>query len=172
MPSDRTRSIALIGMMGSGKSTTGQLVAAKLGLPFVDNDEEIARRSGASAADLLRADPQRFRQLEADLITESLDREERIVLSVGGGAIEREASQEQLRSKAVVVWLRAGVEVLLDRVANERQQRPMLDGDPVAKMRELLVRREPMYRSLADHIIDVDDIDPEVASLRIVEVLS
>ncbi len=153
--------IVLIGMMGSGKSTTARLVAAKLGAEMFDVDDHLTETFKRPCSDVLREDPQRFRDEEAATIARILrernDAEPTtrpLLLSVGGGALDRVETVAVLGGHCVV-WLRAPAEVLLDRVRNDSRERPMLDGDMARRMDELLNKREPIYAELATHVIDV-----------------
>ncbi len=164
--------IVFIGMMGAGKTTIGRSVAQKLGLRFVDNDAEIARRTQKRAADVLREDAQGFRDLEANLIHELLSDDDVFVFSLGGGAVVRKETRDILRERATVVWLNPAYELLSRRVVKRSMDRPMLDGDPNERLRILLEEREPLYRDVADVIVDSGDGTREQVAQRITESFS
>jgi shikimate kinase len=150
-----TRPIVLVGMMGSGKTTIGALLAARLGVPAIDNDTRIAEVSGRDNAEYLRAEPAAWRKLEADLIVETLASAAPMVFSLGGGAVATPATAELLRTSDVtVVWLRADPDVLLQRTVEALGTRPMLDGNAAERMRALSAERTPVYESLADIVVD------------------
>ena len=166
------RPIVFIGMMGSGKTTIGRSVAKKLGLKFVDNDAEIARRTGKKAGDVLRDDEQKFRDLEEQIIEELLSTGDVFVYSLGGGSILRETTRQRLKKHATVVWLSTDPTLLSRRVAKRLMDRPMLDGDPDERMRTLLADREPLYRDLADKTFDSGNGSREKVAARIAEVFA
>jgi shikimate kinase len=169
VPAERT--IVIIGMMGSGKTTVGRLLGERLDVAVVDNDELIAEASGRPNEEHLRAEPEAWRRLEADMVEKTLRREAPVVFSLGGGAVMTESTAALLRSAdCTVVWLRAEPEVLLQRVAAAPGTRPMLDGDAVERMRTLLEQRTATYRQLADVEIDASVSVGEVVE-RILEAL-
>jgi len=153
------RPVVLVGMMGAGKSTVGRRVAVKLGRPFADTDALIEAREGQSIAELFatRGEPA-FRDLEAAALRELVLGPELLVLATGGGAVVRPANRALLREHATVVWLRASAGVLAHRVRQDGS-RPLLADDPRAAIDRLLGEREPWYREVADHVVDVDHVD-------------
>ena len=153
------RPVVLVGMMGAGKSTVGRRVAVKLGRPFADTDALIEAREGQSIAELFatRGEPA-FRDLEAAALRELVLGPELLVLATGGGAVVRPANRALLREHATVVWLRASAGVLAHRVRQDGS-RPLLADDPRAAIDRLLAEREPWYREVADHVVDVDHVD-------------
>jgi shikimate kinase len=149
------RSVVLMGMMGSGKTTIGTMLAERLGVPAVDNDTRISQITGRDNAEYLRSDPAAWRKIEAELVVETLSADEVVVFSLGGGAVAAPETAERLRSSnCTVVWLQADVDVLLERTATAPGTRPMLDGDAGERMRGLLAERTPIYQSLADVVVD------------------
>ncbi len=150
-----TKTVALIGMMGVGKTTIGRRLAPKLRLPFVDADEEIEKAAGMSVSDLFAAHGEEsFRRGEAQVI-ERLVSGRPVVLATGGGAMTNDATRKLIAERTVSVWLRAGLETILDR-ATRRNTRPLLkDGDPRATLTRLLREREPFYAE-AHIAIDAD----------------
>ncbi len=140
-----TRPIVLVGMMGVGKTTIGRRLAPRLGLPFVDADEEIEKAAGMSVADLFSAHGEEsFRRGEAQVI-ERLLSEEPIVLATGGGAMKNDATREMIKTHALSIWLQADVDVIVSR-ATRRPTRPLLkNGDPHEIITRLLKERTPFY---------------------------
>ncbi|HEY0107584.1 MAG TPA: shikimate kinase [Rhizomicrobium sp.] len=166
-----TRTVALVGMMGAGKSAIGRRLAARLGVPFRDADSEIESAAGCSIAQVFeRFGEPAFRDGERKIIARMLA-DAPHVLATGGGAFMDPATRERLKHDAVTVWLRAPLDVLLARTAR-RETRPLLrEGDPRATLERLLTERTPIYR-LADHTIDSED-GPHSASVeRIVDLLN
>ena len=152
-PALRDRTIALVGLMGAGKSSIGRRLAHALNLPFRDADEEVeaaARRSISEIfADMGEA---AFRDGERRVIARLLE-EPPHVLATGGGAFMHEGTRALIKEKAVSIWLKADLDVLVRRVAR-RADRPLLkDGDPRAVLERLAAERYPTY-ALADITID------------------
>ena len=147
------RTVALVGLMGAGKSAIGKRLAIKLGRPFVDADDEIERAAGCSIAEIFtkygEAD---FRAGERRVIARLLE-EKPHVLSTGGGAYIDPETRALMRTKAVTVWLRAELDVLFDRV-RKRGHRPLLrNGDPKEVLARLMTQRYPIYAE-ADIVVD------------------
>jgi shikimate kinase len=170
--SERKRSnvIVLVGMMGSGKTTVGREVARLLAIPAVDSDDLIAERSGMAAAQQLRADVATFRRIEAEVIQEVLQSDEKLVLSVGGGSPATPSVGEALRAHSPVVWVQVPEDELFRRITAHGNDRPMLDGDPRERLQKLLKERTPSYEGVASEIIDGVG-SPDVVAKRIVGVI-
>lgn len=153
VPNWRARPLVLIGLMGAGKSTVGHRLAQKIGWKFVDSDEEIEAAAGCSIADMfaMYGEPI-FRDLEQRVIARLL-KEPSIVLATGGGAWMQPAVRELILAQATSIWLRADIDVLLDRVSR-RNHRPLLEtGDKRATLQRLMDERYPVYAQ-ADRVID------------------
>jgi shikimate kinase len=159
------RSIVLVGMMGAGKSTIGRRLAARLGLRFMDADVEIeVAHAGMTIPEIFatHGEPY-FRDGEARVIARLLDGGP-AVIATGGGAFMREETRSRIRAKAVSLWLKADIDVIMKRV-RRRADRPLLQTeDPVATVSRLLEVREPVYRT-ADLTIASRDVPHD----RIVE---
>jgi len=151
------RSIVLIGMMGAGKSTIGRRLAARLRLPFLDADIEIEAAAGMSIPDIFETHGEsHFRDGEARVIARQLDSGP-AVIATGGGAFMREETRNRIRDKAVSIWLKADVDIIMKRV-KRRADRPLLQTeDPTATVSRLLEAREPVYRT-ADLTIGSRDV--------------
>ncbi|HKU04463.1 MAG TPA: shikimate kinase [Bradyrhizobium sp.] len=139
------RCVVLIGMMGAGKSTIGRRMAARLRLPFLDADTEIEAAAGMSIPDIFESHGEpHFRDGEARVIARLLDNGP-AVIATGGGAFMREETRGRIRDKAVSIWLKAEVDVIMKRV-RRRSDRPLLqNADPEATVSRLLGEREPVY---------------------------
>ena len=151
------RSIVLVGMMGSGKSSIGRRVAGRLGIPFVDADTEIEIAAGMTIADIfaLRGEAE-FRSGEARVILRLLEGGPR-VLSTGGGAFMNPDTRTAIAAKGISIWLNAELDVLMKRV-RRRQDRPLLKtDDPAATLRKLIEERYPTY-ALADLTVESRDV--------------
>jgi shikimate kinase len=151
------RSVVLVGMMGAGKSTIGRRLAARLRLPFLDADVEIEAAAGMSIPDIFETHGEpHFRDGEARVIARLLDGGP-AVIATGGGAFMREETRNRIRGKAISIWLKADVEIIMKRV-RRRADRPLLQTeDPTATVSRLLEAREPVYRT-ADLIILSRDV--------------
>lgn len=139
------RTIALVGLMGAGKSTVGKRLADSLGRDFFDSDAEIEKAAGLSIADIFAIHGEaEFRRGERRVLERLLDQAPH-VLATGGGAYLDPATRTLLREKAVTVWLNADLETLWKRVSR-RDTRPLLrDPDPKGVLRRLFHEREPVY---------------------------
>src|SRR6202035_1223065 len=142
----RTRSVVLVGMMGAGKSTIGRRLSARLRLPFLDADIEIEAAAGMSIPDIFETRGEAdFRDGEARVIARLLDGGP-CVLATGGGAFMREETRNRIRDKAVSIWLKADVDIIMKRV-KRRADRPLLQTeDPEATAGRLMREREPVYQ--------------------------
>jgi shikimate kinase len=171
----RRDTIALLGPRCSGKTIVARALAAALALPFVDLDEEtvrFARYSGhraASAGELLaRVGPAVFRDLEAAVVKRVLEPSPRCVAATGGGIVERADNRAWLARSARCIYLQVPPEVLAERMRADPTPRPALDGgDPVAELADVAARRAPLYRALAEVVIDGAAAPPEELAARI-----
>ncbi len=147
--------LALIGFMGTGKTSVGRLVADNLGFEFLDTDELIQARTGRSIADIFAKDGEpAFRALEKQLVGELATRE-KTVFATGGGLPTNEENLNALKSFALVICLWASPEKIWERVRHQ-SHRPLLHAaDPQKKIRELLAARAPFYKQ-ADVLINTD----------------
>ncbi|MEE4348713.1 MAG: shikimate kinase [Pacificimonas sp.] len=138
-------SLALVGLMGVGKSTIGARLAASLGLPFVDADKEVEAAAGMAITEIFdRFGEAHFRDGERRVI-ERLVGEGPIVLATGGGAFMNERTRALLLEETIAIWLDAEIDTLAERVGR-RDHRPLLHGkDPVAVLSDLAAERNPVY---------------------------
>ena len=151
--------IVLVGFMGAGKTTVGHLLAARLGLPFVDSDQVIEQRAGRPVRQIFAQDGEpAFRALEHRVITGLLDGPV-LVLALGGGAPEHPRTRERLAT-AQVVYLRVGYDQALARVGDD-PERPLLARPDLAATYQ---RRLPLYAEIATLSISTDDRPPELIS--------
>lgn len=150
------RTIALVGMMGVGKSTVGRKLAESLAVPFVDSDEEIEKAAGLSVQEIfaMHGEPE-FRRGERRVIERLLSGPP-VVLATGGGAYMDPTTRALLKETAVTVWLRADLDLIWKRV-NRRDTRPLLKRDnPRQVLADLLTARAPVYAE-ADLTVDSGD---------------
>jgi shikimate kinase len=151
------RNIFLIGPMGSGKSAVGRQLARMLKMPFHDSDVEIEKRTGVDIPFIFEREGEAgFRQREREAIA-ALTALEPIVLATGGGAVIDPDNRRLLAEHGCVIYLEASLPQQLNRVGTGRN-RPMLHNvDPAARLEELRIEREPLYREIADHIVSTDN---------------
>lgn len=144
----------LIGLMGSGKTTIGRVLARRLGRPFLDVDYEIIRRTGVSIPTIFDLEGEEgFRRWESATIA-SICAEDGQVVATGGGAVMDAANRSALRNNGWIVYLDVPVSQLHDRTRND-VNRPLLQvEDPLGRLRELRALRDPVYREVADFILD------------------
>jgi shikimate kinase len=149
-----SRNIFLVGLMGAGKTTVGRVLARRLGLPFVDSDQEIEARTGVSIPTIFEIEGEEgFRQREAQVI-EELTQREALVLATGGGVVLDPANRAHLKAGGWVVYIDVPPEALYERIRNDRN-RPLIQVEnPLARLQELYAQRAPLYREVADFIVD------------------
>ncbi|MBX9811721.1 MAG: shikimate kinase, partial [Burkholderiales bacterium] len=146
--------IFLVGLMGAGKTSVGKILARRLNKTFYDSDHEIERGTGVRIPLIFEIEGESgFRDRESRLLAELVQRRN-IVLATGGGAVLSEHNRKLLADHGTVVYLRATVNDLWQRTRHDKN-RPLLQADdPLAKLQELFVQRDPLYREIADVIID------------------
>jgi shikimate kinase len=147
-------SLYLVGMMGAGKSTVGRLLARRLKLRFLDCDIEIERRCGVKIPLIFEIEGEAgFRAREAQVLAE-LTALKGIVLATGGGAVLAAQNRRRLAEHGTVIYLRARPEDLYSRVRHDRNRPLLATRDPLRRLRELHMERDPLYAALADLVID------------------
>ena len=149
--------VVLVGLMGSGKTTVGRVLAERLHRPLFDSDQLIESRTGRTVREIFVSDGEpAFRALEAEVLAEALRSSPPAVIAAAGGVVLAEENRALLHQvPARVVWLRADPALLVERAASG-SHRPLLDDDPAAVLRGMADLREPLYREVADMIISVD----------------
>lgn len=149
-----SQNVFLVGLMGAGKTSVGRVLARRLGLPFVDSDHEIEARTGVSIPTIFEIEGEEsFRKREAQVIAD-LTQREALVLATGGGVVLNPENRVQLKANGFVVYLNVPPESLYERIKHDRN-RPLIQVEnPLARLRELYAQRDPLYREVADFIID------------------
>jgi len=148
--------------MGAGKSTIGRLLAKELRLPFRDSDKEIEQRTGASIPLIFDVEgEQGFREREHAAIQE-LCRMEGVVLATGGGAVLRQDNRQILRTGGHVIYLCTSVDQQLDRTSRDRNRPLLQTPNPREVLAALMAVRDPLYREIADIIIQTDERPPRL----------
>ena len=144
----------LVGPMGAGKTTVGRELARRLHLTFHDSDHEIERRTGASIPLIFELEGEAgFRAREKNMIAE-LVRHENIVLATGGGAILDPANRTAIATHGAVIYLHAPIEHLLKRIGRDTHRPLMQTENPRARLEDLIQERDPLYRAIADLVIE------------------
>lgn len=157
--------------MGAGKTTIGRQIARLFDYDFFDSDREIEERTGASIPLIFELEGESgFRKREQDVIAE-LCKKSHIVLATGGGAVLREENRQHLRASGMIVYLCAGIEDLLERTSRDKN-RPLLQTDnPREKLQAILTEREPIYRELADIILETNKMTVHAAVKKLEKAL-
>jgi shikimate kinase len=163
--------LALVGLTGTGKTSAARAVAERLGLDWVDTDDEIERRAGSTVRDLWAAEGEAaFRDREAAVLVDVLTASDGPrVIACGGGVVLRPGNRAALRAGHVhVVRLVGDPEVVAARLAGAGQpHRPILDGDAAATLSRLAGEREAFYAEVADATVRVDDADAATVAERV-----
>lgn len=146
--------VILVGPMGAGKTTIGRIVARELKRPFHDSDREVEARTGVAIPLIFDVEGEAgFRNREVKAIDE-LTSLGRIVLATGGGAVLRQENRTRLRERGFVVYLRAPLEHLIARTRRDRNRPLLREQDPARTLARIVAEREPLYREVADLIVD------------------
>ena len=156
--------IVLVGMMATGKTSAGRLVADALARPLFDSDHQIEARTGRSVRDIWQEDGEpTFRRLESEVLAEALGSETPAVIAAAGGVVLAEENRRCLRdADAVVIWLKADPGTLLERIlASDDVHRPLLDADPEGTLERMQRDRVRLYTEVADHTVSVDGRRPD-----------
>jgi shikimate kinase len=167
----RARTITLVGLMGSGKSSVGKRLAQALDLPFRDADDEVETAAGRSIPEIFEqlGEPA-FRDGERRVIARLLEGPP-IVLATGGGAFMNAETRELIKTRSVSVWLKADLPILAKRVAR-KENRPLLTGkDPMAVLTEQAAVRYPAYAQ-ADITVETGDTSHQVSVDQVVRALT
>lgn len=163
--------IALVGLMGSGKTTTGERLARRMGWTYRDNDAELLARFGATAVQLKdRNGLDALRAAEAAVLLDLLSADERSVITAAASTAESATCRRALAERAFVVWLRTDPQTLAARAGHD-ENRPW-NTDVEAQLREQAERRYPLLKQLADLTVDTTDLDGEHVADQIAAAVS
>ena len=163
--------VFLVGPMGAGKTTIGKYLAQQLKLRFADTDSEIEARTGADIPWIFDVEgEQGFRDREQKVLEEMTQWDD-VVLATGGGVVLRPQNRRALAGRGFVVYLYATVDEQVRRTRRDRQRPLLQNGDPEQVLRELMAVRDPLYREIADHIIETDSCSPKTVAQRLVREL-
>lgn len=155
------QNIILVGFMGCGKSTVGREIGLQLNYPLVDTDTLIVESVGKTVAKIFsQHGEQYFRDLETDLLSQILASDCRNqIISTGGGLPLREQNRVMLKKLGYVVWLKAGVDTVLERTGKSKHRPLINEPNPREKIKRMLDERESIYADVADIAISTDDLD-------------
>lgn len=155
--------------MGAGKSTIGRLLAKELRLQFKDSDKEIEQRTGADIPWIFDVEgEQGFREREQLMVAELCELQG-VVIATGGGVVLRAENRKALREGGRVVYLHASVEQQLERTSRDRNRPLLRTAEPGKVLRALMEIRDPLYREIADVIIETDERPPRLVVQEIIE---
>ena len=158
--------------MGAGKTTIGKYLAEHLKLSFADTDTEIESRTGADIPWIFDVEGEEgFRDREEQVV-EEMTEWDGIVLATGGGVVLRPNNRRVLAARGFVVYLYATVEEQVRRTQRDRRRPLLRGGEPKAILTELMDTRDPLYREIADHIIETDSCSPRTVAQRLVRELT
>jgi shikimate kinase len=168
MDSCRRNNVFLVGPMGVGKSTIGRHLAKLLKMDFVDSDHEIERRTGVTIAVIFEIEGEAgFRAREAAVLSDLTDNRGNLILATGGGAVLRPANREILCTRGLVVYLHAAIDILLKRTHRDHRRPLLQTADPRRIMQELLEHRDPLYREVADLVVETDQRSPTTVAREV-----
>jgi len=157
--------------MGAGKTTIGKYLAQQLNLSFSDTDTEIERRTGADIPWIFDVEGEAgFRDREQQVVAEMTLWDD-VVLATGGGVVLRDENRSALSSRGFVIYLHATVEEQSRRTRHDKRRPLLQTDDPEAVLAELMAVRDPLYREIADHVIDTDGSSPKSVAKRLVKEL-
>jgi 3-dehydroquinate synthase len=164
---EKSGNVILIGMMGSGKTTVGRLLAKQLGKTFIDSDEEIQRRTGVTIPHIFDVEGEvGFRQRESAVLEDLAERSD-LVLATGGGAILSPHNRSVLKASGAVVYLKSNVHDLWQRTRHDTNRPLLQTADPRGKLQELFEQRDPLYAEIADIVMQTGKQSVHVLLIRL-----
>ena len=153
--------IYLVGLMGSGKTTIGRILSKRLGLVFLDTDREVEERTGVSIPTIFEIEGEEgFRRRESQVI-EDCAKLSNTIVATGGGAVLRSDNRENLVKSGFVVYLNVPPHILWERTRVDRNRPLLRVDDPLSKLQQLFAQRDPLYREVADLVIDGSRINAQ-----------
>jgi shikimate kinase len=152
----RYANIFLVGPMGAGKTAVGRQLARQLGLSFVDSDQEIQNRTGVDIPFIFEKEGEEGFRLREQAVIDEMTQRTAVVLATGGGAVTVEPNRQCLASRGFVVYLFASVDQQVERTRFSRDRPLLLDCEPREKLQALFDHRDPLYREIADLVVDTN----------------
>lgn len=166
---DIPQNIYLVGPMGAGKSTIGRHLAEMTGKQFRDADQEIENHTGASIPLIFEIEGEEgFRKREYAMLAE-LTSETSVVLATGGGAVLTDENRRLLSNNGFVVYLHASIDILYERTRRDHNRPLLIEGDRRQKLEEIMATRDPLYRDVAELVIETDKRPAKTVAKNIVE---
>ncbi len=163
--------VYLVGPIGAVKTTIGKYLAQELKLGFADTDSDIEARTGADIPWIFDVEGEEgFRDREQRVV-EEMTLWDDVVLATGGGVVLRPENRRALAGRGFVIYLYATVDEQVRRTRRDRQRPLLQKGDPEQILRELMAVRDPLYREIADHIIETDSCSPKTVAQRLMREL-
>lgn len=166
-----SKNIYLVGLMGAGKTTIGRVLARRLGMSFVDSDHEVEARTGVRVPTIFEIEGEEgFRRREAQVIAD-LAAAGGVVVATGGGVVLKPENRQNIKTNSFVAYLNVPPYLLHERTRHDKS-RPLLQvDDPLGKLKELHAQRDPLYREVADLVVDGGRLNAQtVAQVLIKEI--
>jgi shikimate kinase len=168
----KNNNVYLVGPMGAGKTTIGRLLAAELRLEFKDTDKEIEERSGVDIPWIFDMEGEGgFRKRETAMLAELVE-QDAILLATGGGIVMKEENRRLLSKHGQVVYLYTSIEEQVKRTARDKNRPLLQTDDPGQVLTELMEKRDPLYRDVADIVFDTDGHSPKSVAHELAKQLS
>ena len=164
--------VFLVGPMGAGKSTIGKYLADHLKFQFADTDTEIEARTGADIPWIFDVEGEEGFRAREQQVVEELTLWDNVVLATGGGVVLRPENRRALGGRGFVIYLYATVDEQVRRTRRDRRRPLLQTGDPEETLRTLMEIRDPLYREIADHVIETDGCSPRTVAQRLVRELT
>lgn len=164
--------IFLIGPMGAGKTTIGKQLANQLGMDFIDSDQEIQARTGVDIPTIFEYEGEEGFRAREQAVIEDLTQLDQRVLATGGGAVVRPVNRQNLSARGIVVYLECSPEQQYERTYRDRKRPLIQTDDPLARLRELTVEREPLYRETADYVVSTEGRSAAAVAREILDQIS
>ena len=164
--------VYLIGMMGSGKTVTGKILASLAGFDFVDLDEEIQKRTRNSISQIFEKQGEEYFRFKETAILKEVSLLKDCVIATGGGIVLRDDNVQLMQNTGSLIYLESSPETLWQRV-KDKKTRPLLAGEnPQNRLNEILTERKSKYESVSNHRIVTDGLSPETVAKKIIEELA
>lgn len=160
--------IFLVGPMGVGKTTIGKVLADQLDMEFFDSDREIEVVTGADIPWIFDVEGEPGFRIRESKMIEDLSSRDGVVLATGGGSVLADENRKWIKERGFVVYLRASLAQQVERTSRDKNRPLLQTPDPASKIKELMKIREPLYREVADIVVDTNRRNPKTVSNEIV----